>query len=126
MRAAGRLFAQMSQHVVRAPCVWWDTTPTGRVLNRFCFDTENVDTVLLSKLFPALMSLSWMAGALCVLLGVLWPWALLGIPGPALAYVNLFQCLPHPKRNLLCPGHMFCVRDTFPVSRKQRIFGRKK
>ena len=32
------------------------------------FDTDNVDTTLVTKLFPAIMSLSWCAGAI----GVTW------------------------------------------------------
>eukprot|EP00438_Fugacium_kawagutii_P023275 Skav214084 [mRNA] locus=scaffold1742:134938:137195:- [translate_table: standard] len=70
---------------------WWDTTPLGRVLNRFSFDTDNVDTTLVTKLFPAIMSLSWCGGAIAVMVGTFWPWSLIFIPIPTTVYVWLFQ-----------------------------------
>ncbi|CAE7526422.1 Abcc2 [Symbiodinium sp. KB8] len=59
VNAGRRLFKQLALSVLRAPMWWWDTTPLGRVLNRFSFDTENTDTTLVTKLFPALQSMSW-------------------------------------------------------------------
>lgn len=89
--AARSLFEQMAVRVMRAPVSWWDTTPLGRVLNRFSFDTEMVDATLLTKLFPALMSLSWILGAVAVMGGVLWPYSLLAVPVPTAMYLWLFQ-----------------------------------
>ncbi|CAE7220669.1 abcC3 [Symbiodinium sp. CCMP2456] len=65
VNAGRRLFKQLALSVLRAPMWWWDTTPLGRVLNRFSFDTENTDTTLVTKLFPALQSMSWCWPYLC-------------------------------------------------------------
>ncbi|CAE7241060.1 YCF1 [Symbiodinium pilosum] len=83
VHAGRRLFERMALKVLRAPMWWWDTTPLGRVLNRFSFDTENTDTTLVTKLFPALLSLSWCLGAVGVMAGTLWPYSMLMIPAPA-------------------------------------------
>ena len=91
VRAGRRLFEQMSLRVLRAPMWWWDTTPMGRVLNRFSFDTENTDTTLLTKLFPALVSASWCLGALGVMAGTLWPYSLFILPVAVGLYAILFQ-----------------------------------
>ncbi|CAE7559216.1 ABCC2 [Symbiodinium sp. CCMP2592] len=91
VNAGRRLFKQLALSVLRAPMWWWDTTPLGRVLNRFSFDTENTDTTLVTKLFPALQSMSWCLGALAVMAGTLWPYSLLIIPLPVFIYTILFQ-----------------------------------
>ena len=35
VRAGAKLFEKLALRVVRAPMRWWDTTPLGRILNRF-------------------------------------------------------------------------------------------
>ncbi|CAJ1441480.1 unnamed protein product [Effrenium voratum] len=89
--AGAALFKKLALRVVRAPIRWWDTTPLGRVLNRFSFDTDNVDTTLITKMYPAIVSLSWCVGALAVMTGTFWPWSLLFIPLPVVLYFWLFQ-----------------------------------
>ncbi|CAK9072989.1 unnamed protein product [Durusdinium trenchii] len=91
VKAGQRLFEQLAMRVAHAPTRWWDTTPLGRVLNRFSFDTENADTTLVTKLFPAIMSLSWCAGAIAVMVVTFWPWSLLFVPIPTFIYFRLFQ-----------------------------------
>ncbi|KAM0755443.1 P-loop containing nucleoside triphosphate hydrolase protein [Meredithblackwellia eburnea MCA 4105] len=43
VRAARSLFRKCLTRVVRAPSRWFDTTPVGRILNRFSSDFETVD-----------------------------------------------------------------------------------
>jgi len=68
-----------------------DTTPLGRVLNRFSYDTEVADTTLLPKLFQAMAATNWLSGAIAVLLGVLFPYSLACIPVLFTPYFYLLQ-----------------------------------
>ena len=44
LRASRILFEKLSFNVLRAPLRWIDTTPTGRVLNRFTADFNTIDS----------------------------------------------------------------------------------
>jgi len=60
--AASRvLHHRMLSAVLRAPLTFFETTPAGRILNRFSRDIETVDTLL-----PELMD-SWLVSAFDVL-----------------------------------------------------------
>lgn len=55
LRASKRLFEEMAHTVVRLPMGWFDTTPLGRVVNRFSKDVYSLDEPLprdLVNLFP--------------------------------------------------------------------------
>ncbi|KAK6349334.1 hypothetical protein TWF730_010082 [Orbilia blumenaviensis] len=45
-RASINLFNQMTHTVLRAPTRWFDTTPVGRILNRFSADFTKIDSNL--------------------------------------------------------------------------------
>ncbi|KDQ16441.1 hypothetical protein BOTBODRAFT_186495 [Botryobasidium botryosum FD-172 SS1] len=49
-RASRRLFSRVLATVVQAPMRWFDTTPTGRILNRFSRDIETIDSSLGSSI----------------------------------------------------------------------------
>ncbi|CAK0813710.1 unnamed protein product, partial [Prorocentrum cordatum] len=89
--AAKALFDAMALRVVRAPMGWWDTTPLGQVLNRFSFDTDNIDSTLVTKMVPATVSISWILGGVVVICRVLWPYSLAVVPVPVAMYVWLLQ-----------------------------------
>ena len=46
VEAAGRLHSLMLDRMIRAPMEFFDTTPTGRIINRFSSDMETIDTTL--------------------------------------------------------------------------------
>lgn len=45
LRAATNLHDELSVRVMQAPCGWFDTTPIGRLINRFSQDISTVVTV---------------------------------------------------------------------------------
>ncbi|CAD7926195.1 unnamed protein product [Amoebophrya sp. A120] len=100
VRAAGTLFSRMLISVCRAPMHWYDTTPMGRILNRFSFDTENLDAILVLKMFPALVSLSWSSGALGLLTVVYFPYFFAVLPFFLFIYGTLLNICRNSIRDL--------------------------
>ncbi|CAD7948622.1 unnamed protein product [Amoebophrya sp. A25] len=88
-RASATLFDRMLCAVVRAPAWWFDTTPIGRLLNRFSFDAEILDSLLFSQMFAALVSLSWTSGALGLLSFVYFPFFFFVLPVFVFIYARL-------------------------------------
>lgn len=58
--AAARLYEQVSASILNAPMSYFDTTPQGRVVSRFTFDTEQIDIVLTQKAVMFMISCGWM------------------------------------------------------------------
>eukprot|EP00697_Spironema_sp_BW2_P016516 gnl/Spiro4/7777_TR4091_c0_g1_i1.p1 gnl/Spiro4/7777_TR4091_c0_g1~~gnl/Spiro4/7777_TR4091_c0_g1_i1.p1 ORF type:complete len:1516 (+),score=565.05 gnl/Spiro4/7777_TR4091_c0_g1_i1:47-4594(+) len=50
LRASKTLHKELFERVIRTPMVFWDTTPVGRVTNRFSSDMEVIDSQLASSL----------------------------------------------------------------------------
>ena len=49
LRAARKLHARLLARVMRLPMSFFDSQPTGRLLNRFTRDTESVDIAILVR-----------------------------------------------------------------------------
>ena len=72
-RSSGRLFRSMTQHILRAPMSYFDTTPLGRILNRFTYDVEVLDVRLAQAMSVTLIAFSWFIAGICIMLIIL-PW----------------------------------------------------
>jgi ATP-binding cassette subfamily C (CFTR/MRP) protein 1 len=90
VKAGTRLFENLLGGVMHAPMRFFDTSPQGRILNRFTSDTSAVDNSMPSSLGQFLTSL---IGIFASLLPVIWtqpPTLILFLPA-VLLYVWLFQ-----------------------------------
>lgn len=77
-RASRRVFASMLERVLWAPMSYFQTTPMGRILNRFTFDTEVIDVLLTQVMSMFLISCSWYVAGVVLMCTIL-PWMLLAI-----------------------------------------------
>ena len=55
VRASRKMHASMLYNILRSPMVFFDTTPIGRILNRFSRDIETIDNIL-PQLFRSWMN----------------------------------------------------------------------
>ncbi|KAL7437637.1 hypothetical protein ACHAXH_004865 [Discostella pseudostelligera] len=73
IRCSKKLYSVMTHSVLHSPMVYFETTPMGRLLNRFTYDTEILDVTLVWCMSLLLISLSWFATSLIVMVAIL-PW----------------------------------------------------
>ncbi|KAM9818916.1 ATP-binding cassette sub-family C member 10 [Syngnathus typhle] len=97
--AAASIHDRLLDRVVKATVSFFDTTPLGRVLNRFSSDVYAVDdslpfvlNILLANVFALLGTLAVMTLAL--------PWLLLALPPLALLYLRTQSYYRHTSREL--------------------------
>eukprot|EP00117_Sycon_ciliatum_P013217 scpid14143/ scgid13961/ Multidrug resistance-associated protein 5; ATP-binding cassette sub-family C member 5; Multi-specific organic anion transporter C; SMRP; pABC11 len=72
LKASSNLHNYVFKRVFRAPMVFFDTTPTGRILNRFSKDLDEIDTQLPWLLSNATLNTITMTGAI-TLSAVIYP-----------------------------------------------------
>jgi len=77
-RGASRLFAVMLNKVLYAPMSYFDTTPIGRLMNRFTYDTETLDVTLVMNMTVLMTSLGWIFTGI-ILQSIILPWQLVVI-----------------------------------------------
>ena len=70
-RAAKNVFHAMLIRVLGAPLSFFETTPIGRLLNRFTYDTEIVDFVLSQNMSLLLVATSSYVSGILVMVGIL-------------------------------------------------------
>ncbi|KAJ8905437.1 hypothetical protein NDN08_001944 [Rhodosorus marinus] len=84
-RAAKCLHNDMLQNVLRAPMMFFETTPLGRILNRFSKDTDRVD-ILLPPVMDYQCMLILNTISVYILVVVFLPWFLIALPFMLLGY----------------------------------------
>lgn len=84
-RAAKNVFYAMLTRVLGAPMSYFESTPMGRILNRFTYDTEVIDVTLTQTMSMFLISCSWYIAGVCVMSAIL-PWMILAIVPVTLVY----------------------------------------
>ena len=72
-RAARNVYAAMLKRVLRAPLSYFETTPAGRLLNRFTYDMEIVDFLLTQNMSLFLVATSSYISGAVVIIGIV-PW----------------------------------------------------
>lgn len=60
----------MTHRVLHAPMSYFDTTPLGRVLNRFTYDVEQVDITLVQFMSIFIIATSWLIAGQAVMIAV--------------------------------------------------------
>lgn len=77
-RGAGKLFSDMISRLLYAPMYYFDTTPVGRLMNRFTYDTETLDVTLTMNMTMLMTSIGWIFTGI-ILMAIILPWQLIPI-----------------------------------------------
>jgi len=80
VRVCERMFSNMTHRVLHAPMSYFDTTPLGRILNRFTYDVEQVDITLSQFMSVLMIACSWLTAGLVVMITLV----------PYMAIINAF------------------------------------
>jgi ABC-type multidrug transport system fused ATPase/permease subunit len=85
IRCSKNLYEEMTNYVLHAPMSFFETTPMGRLLNRFTYDAEILDVTLVWSMSMLLIALSWFLTALVVMVVIL-PWMIIVMLPVTLCY----------------------------------------
>ncbi|KAF9528448.1 ABC transporter [Crepidotus variabilis] len=84
--AAQRLHEDALNRLLHAPMSFFDTTPLGRIMNRFSKDIDSVDNLLGDSIRMFLVTLAYIFGAI-VLISIVLPWFLIAVFAILILYV---------------------------------------
>lgn len=80
-----KLYSMMTNHVLHAPMLYFETTPLGRLLNRFTYDAEILDVTLVWSMSMLLIASSWFFTGMIVIVVIL-PWMIIVMIPVSLCY----------------------------------------
>eukprot|EP00770_Monocercomonoides_exilis_P016346 MONOS_16300.1-p1 / transcript=MONOS_16300.1 / gene=MONOS_16300 / organism=Monocercomonoides_exilis_PA203 / gene_product=Multidrug Resistance Associated Protein (MRP) / transcript_product=Multidrug Resistance Associated Protein (MRP) / location=Mono_scaffold01629:720-2912(-) / protein_length=731 / sequence_SO=supercontig / SO=protein_coding / is_pseudo=false len=98
-RANGKIHDELAAHVAGCPPVFFDTTPVGRILNRFSSDITKTDTDLPTTFTYLLQTWLQVVGT-CVVGAIDWPYFLLFVVGVLGLLHVIVVVYPRTSRNL--------------------------
>ena len=85
LNASTKLHLDLLANILHSPSSFFDTTPQGRILNRFSKDIEGIDSVIPRIITMCLMTFLGAVGTLIVL-GISTPWILIIVPPLGVLY----------------------------------------
>lgn len=84
--ASQRLHKAAIERIMHAPMSFFETTPLGRIMNRFAKDVDNMDNLLGDSLRLFLATFSSILGAI-ILISIVLPWFLIAVVVIMTAYI---------------------------------------
>jgi len=99
LRAARISYTRLSNSILAAPMLFFETVPSGRILNRFTSDTDQMDFQLLMQLSQWINCISSVVGALS-LICIVNPWFLCALPLFGLVYMSIYRLSNAATRDL--------------------------
>ncbi|KAF9404130.1 hypothetical protein BGZ94_004348 [Podila epigama] len=78
VKTASEMHNQAFQKVLFSPMAFFDTTPMGRILNRFSRDVDTLDNVLWVTLYEFLITIVTLLGTLALIIAI-FPWLMLAV-----------------------------------------------
>ncbi|XP_070538464.1 ATP-binding cassette sub-family C member 5-like [Ptychodera flava] len=98
LNSSSNLHDQLFKKVFRSPMSFFDTTPSGRILNRFSRDQDEVDVWLPSIMEEMLTFMSVFVFS-CLSIVIVFPWLLLALIPFALIIMFTFKYYHHAMRD---------------------------
>ena len=89
VRAARKLYEGVSKRTLSAPMSYFDTTPQGRVVSRFTFDTEQIDVMLTQRAVMFMISVGWTITGVCVMMALTRGTIIVGLVPAFLVYFRI-------------------------------------
>lgn len=99
VRAARILHRSMLGRIVHAPSSFFDTTPLGRILNRFSGDIQHVDKDL-PRALSGFCKILLLVVATVIVQAVLFPWAIVGFVPIIILYIMIQQYYRKTSREI--------------------------